>query len=645
MTAVLPAHQAKPILKKIKSSVATLGEGLEVLDINLEDMEDLDDREDQVSATDPLELPPHTDRDDSVLGSDMSNIDSSFSGFTEASASGREKALQQQAITAHSSQKKTQQGAKSEKDAKSSKDNKKPKKSSSKQASKPRASDSQDEERVIPYEPQPSTSAPPATTGPIATQQFDMALLVSTIMQTLKPQLDIIQSIQPKLDKLESLQPQLNQLQSQMQAMGQSEESLMPSAHSLPPFDESNPWRSALRAPCQNEMLTIEGLGTRPISDFEVFPPNGVFPHVYVRLSQSASIREDKVPKETVLFPLNKAQGVLMQALKKNKCDNTKILPFKGGLTMFTTPKELPNPFATKVLEASHQAFTEDKTGPALKEEDLTSLLFPGDSEGWENVASTFSVGKLSPDCFSQQFNENLPRLPDGLINKEFEARTRLARTLHTFTIAELMMSSEPGNDMLKVLVKSMVTSLRNDMTEFMLIRKACRKHLFLTAEVRHESTRLINGPIWGVNLFSTDLVREAIDNAAKLNLSLRRRWGMQEKRKFTEGSGPQPKNKRFRKGSFRSPKPQQPQAQDQKGQQMTAASSSQSPAFNPVYESQSNSFRMAGFVHNRGGRGRAGRGRGRFYQFQNRGRGGQCRGAPRGGPSRGRGTRGNQTQ
>ena len=90
---------------------------------------------------------------------------------------------------------------------------------------------------------------------------------------------------------------------------------------------------------------------------------------------------------------------------------------------MFTTPRELPNPFATKVLEAAHQAVLEDKPAPTLREENLTSLLFPGDSEGWENVASTFSVGKLSPDCFSQQFNENLPGLPDGLINKKFETR------------------------------------------------------------------------------------------------------------------------------------------------------------------------------------------------------------------------------
>ena len=85
-------------------------------------------------------------------------------------------------------------------------------------------------------------------------------------------------------------------------------------------------------------------------------------------------------------------------------------------------------------------------------------------------------------------------------------------------------MSRDPNYDLLKVLVKSMVCSLRHDLFDFMQARRACRKHVFQAAEVCHEPTCLINGPIWGVNLFPTDLVKEAIENASKLNLSLRNR-------------------------------------------------------------------------------------------------------------------------
>ena len=105
----------------------------------------------------------------------------------------------------------------------------------------PRANDSCTIERVPSTEQQPGPFfAPHVVPGPVASPQLGMLALVSAIMQ----------SLQPKLDLLES----------KIQSMGQSEESLMPSVQSLPPFDESNPWKSALRASCQHDMLMMEGL-------------------------------------------------------------------------------------------------------------------------------------------------------------------------------------------------------------------------------------------------------------------------------------------------------------------------------------------------------------------------------------------------
>ena len=614
-SAVLPTAQAQPILEKMR--LATIGEELDVLDINLVPMDDLSAEEGHVSTVDPLFVAPQPDREQLVSGSELSNDDASFSGFTETSASGYE-TMPQQSVKAALSDKKSQH--RQSKSHHSSSGPKKAKRSSHKSGSK--RTDSQVEAQVVSFEPQPSGSGPPVIQTNPPAPQFDMNSMVATILQ--------------------SIQPQLDRLQSQIQSLGRSEEALMPPVSSLPPFDESNPWRSALRAPCQNNMLTIEGVGTRPLTDFEVFPPNGVFPNVYVRLSQSASIREDKVPKETVLYPVNKAQGLLIQLLKRGNCLNTKMIPTKGNLTIFTTPSDFPNPFATKMLEAAEQAFKDDKEGPALKEEDLTSLLFPADSEGWKNVAATFTGSKLSPDCFSQQFNESLPKLTDGLINKEFDVRSRLARTLHTFTLTEYLMSLYPELDMLKIIVKSMCASLRKDLTDFMLVRKTCRKHLFLLAEVRHEPTKLINAPVWGVHLFPPAMVQEAVDNAAKMNLSLRRRWGMFEKRKFTEGSGPQPKNKKYKKDK----QGNQQSQQAQKPQSDVAVSSTQSPAYNPAYEGNAYSFRARGYYQQRGGRrGGYGRGRGRFYHFQHRGRASQRRGAQRRGGARGRGSHSEQSQ
>ena len=48
----------------------------------------------------------------------------------------------------------------------------------------------------------------------------------------------------------------------------------MPPADRLPEMVPSNPWRSARYAPMSQGMLTIERVGTRPIGDFERYPPS-----------------------------------------------------------------------------------------------------------------------------------------------------------------------------------------------------------------------------------------------------------------------------------------------------------------------------------------------------------------------------------
>ena len=143
VTAVVPSQKAQLVLDRIKNAVAKLGEGLQVLDINLEEMENLEGREDQVSETDPLAVSPSTDQVDLLLESEMSNT-TSFSGFDGASASAREKVPQQKSKSASSSHKKNQHsnGRKHQKDSRSSKASHKSSKGGYKKVNKPKASNS-----------------------------------------------------------------------------------------------------------------------------------------------------------------------------------------------------------------------------------------------------------------------------------------------------------------------------------------------------------------------------------------------------------------------------------------------------------------------------------------------------------------------
>ena len=153
--------------------------------------------EDQVSEVDPLDVSLPKDQANSLLGSEVSNVASSFSGFDSASASAHEQVPQQQAKSASSSAKKNQHSSsrKYQKDSRSSKSYRKSSKGSSKTVATPRASDSRSVERIPSPEPQPGTSsAPPVVPSPVAPPQLDMPALVSAIMQSLQPKLDQLES-------------------------------------------------------------------------------------------------------------------------------------------------------------------------------------------------------------------------------------------------------------------------------------------------------------------------------------------------------------------------------------------------------------------------------------------------------------------
>ncbi|XP_066978802.1 uncharacterized protein [Macrobrachium rosenbergii] len=183
---------------------------------------------------------------------------------------------------------------------------------------------------------------------------------------------------------------------------------VIPDMVDLPPFDLGNPWRFALRAIQHDGKLTIEGLGTRRLEELEFFPADLLPPYPgFVRLTEEAWIRSDKVPRETVIIPRDQAQSSLLRTLTEWQADNTKLTPFKGNYTMFALGDNLPTPCLNKVALATAGACFDGNPLPQLRETDPTSWCSREVmSSGWM-LRPTFTVGKLDPSVLPHSLVRN----------------------------------------------------------------------------------------------------------------------------------------------------------------------------------------------------------------------------------------------
>ena len=364
----------------------------------------------------------------------------------------------------------------------------------------------------------------------------------------------------------------------------------------VPEMSPKNPWRHATTVPRrQGHYFLGDAAGWRPVEDLEFFPNFDQYPNCFLRLKDSASIRDDSIPKETILYEFQRAQDFIVAAAKKAKFSNSGLTAFDRRKATFVAPKELAFPFATKVMVSQIKAYEQGKEPPTLEEFRSTSLMLPNDSDVWKSVEQTFTVEKLDKDIASQQFKENLPILANHLVVAEAEAKKRLARELSNQTLLETSVSQYADIEVFKVLAKSHSATLHDALDSFYKARRACRKHIFTRCKVTHEPNKLLGSSIWGKHLFPEEAVKEVLARAASENKSLAEKWGLQhasQKRRFPPKAGQ----------AFKKPKaPLFLDLAQQGPSTSTQAVAAQSPATNPRYEAQGASHSFRG---GRGGKG-----------------------------------------
>ena len=477
----------------------------------------------------------------------------------------------------------------------------------------------------------PLTPPVPGPTTPVTL--MTTALTPTTVMTTpitTSVPVDFMANMKAFMENVQANQAAMfKSMQEQIDAMKGAPPSRAPLVSELPKCTNKNPWRCAEHMVLNEGVLHIgEGLGSRPIGDLVFFPSIDHYPFCYVRLADESSLRDDTIPKETIIFDHSKAQSIVVKELRTAEFTNTQLSAFGRKQATFLASKDMVFPFASKGLEAVRRAVLDGKPFPSLEECRPVSLALPNDSTDWEDVQHTFTVSKLDKEIAGKQFNERLPRLPDNLLKAELEAKERLSASLSLQSYLEMLIGNYQDTDIFHVLSKMHLGTFCKDLHAFYLARRACREHTLAAATIRHEPKKLIDSNIWGKDLFPQKEVKEVMDRAAQENKSLLQKWGI-FKRKFSSGGdGPQPKKSKKthkQKKAFVPPAAAAvaavPPTVYTVPQYVT-----QSPVFNPVYEQASTTFRAVGAqARGRGGKGNQGKGgqsKGRGHKGSRGGRG-----------------------
>ena len=76
-----------------------------------------------------------------------------------------------------------------------------------------------------------------------------------------------------------------------------------------------------------NDAFYLEGLGNRLLAVLEFFPSLHVYPECWARLKDGA-VREDTIPKETVLYDFQKARDFSVNVIRSVVGENTGVTAF-----------------------------------------------------------------------------------------------------------------------------------------------------------------------------------------------------------------------------------------------------------------------------------------------------------------------------
>ena len=160
-----------------------------------------------------------------------------------------------------------------------------------------------------PVEPQPPTGVTSAElAGLMASQEVKFAQMMQTFLESINKKTESLEErVTSAIDKkTESLKYEVT---TELKAVREETKAaqaapVIPTA-GLPTPDPTNPWYWGNVIPRTDTAVFFpQPTGERPLSEVECFPNKEAFPNCWIRLTKEAAVREDKIPKETLILPV-----------------------------------------------------------------------------------------------------------------------------------------------------------------------------------------------------------------------------------------------------------------------------------------------------------------------------------------------------
>ena len=376
----------------------------------------------------------------------------------------------------------------------------------------------------------------------------------------------------------------------------------------LPKTSARNPWRCGEGYITRGEFLVkLDGSVTYPLNKL-VWHPDVNHPDALFRVREEAVLCPRVSTAEEVIIQPSDALLNLEQYASSEEYTKFEPAARASSGPTFAAKEKVEFPFLKKLLMRVHDfaASPVNKVLPALLESRPVASFVPGPALWDERKELTFEhifhSGKLDAAAASSELQEEMPKIPGDLIQKEFLCRRKLANLVSVCTISEDLGRKEQSS-VVKYFPKLLFPNLVDAFFTWVKAKQACRKAVLSKFREFHETSSLLRSNFMESTLFDSKTVTKLVDSYRSKSSSLLDNWKKASPSGGVKRSASSSKSNYWKKQRyFKNPANKQPQLPAPSTSTASQHHSAPSPATVPFREDRRPPSYNQGSQSRRGG-------------------------------------------